>query len=220
MTQQRLKRSKTRSSPRPARPSKAGRVRAKRPESFVVNDFVSLALSLRQPLATHNVPSEVRASLIEDVIFRFATFIDEKTGSGLHESINSVLGEYSEQLADVPEPIDFLVAEMEVVFLKGAKAEFNILRSHLDKPAALRLVIELALGVRDITEIRSRVDIELRFRRMVTRKGGIRAVRFKPARSNTSSWQEIPFNGSPHGNFEQSLAGLIACAEVVYRQCT
>lgn len=221
MTKQRLGRAKVRSSSKLERTREAGEVRSAIAacEAFDLEDFISLALSLRQPLATHNVPSEVRASLIEDVMFRFAVFVDERIGSDIHESIISALSERSEQLAAPPEPIDSLVAEVEIAFVKGRKAELNVLRSHLTGLSSLLLVIEIALGVRDVTEIRSRIDTERRFRELIARKGGIRAVKFKPPRtSDKSSWQEVRLNGSPYGNFEQSLAGLIACIRVVSAQ--
>lgn len=186
---------------------------------FGLEDFISLALSLRQPLIAHDVPSELRASLIEDVMFRFASFIDERTGSDFHESINAALSEYSEQLAASPEPVDSLLAEVEIVFVKGGKAELNVLRSHMARLASLRLVLEIALGVRQVTEIRSRIDAEDRFRQLMVKKGGIRAIRLKaPSTSGKSPWQEVRLNGSRYGDFEPSLAGLIACIRRVSTQ--
>lgn len=223
MTKQRLRRAKARSSSKPARARKTGADRSATAasEAFDLEDFISLALSLRQPLLTHNVPAEVRASLIEDVMFRFAAFIDERTGSDIHESINAALGEYSEQLAASPDPIDSLVAEVEIVFVKGSKAELNVLRSHLTGAASLRLVLEIALGVREVTEIHSRIDTERRFRQLMVQKGGIKAVRLKPpSASGKSPWQEVRPNGSSDGNFEQSLARLIACIKEVSAQWT
>ena len=65
---------------------------------FAPRDFAALALSLRQTVANHKVPPDLQASLIEDVVFHFAAFIDEKTGSDIHESIFSVLGNYANHL--------------------------------------------------------------------------------------------------------------------------
>lgn len=220
MTKQRLKRAKPRSTT-PRRTSKVAASHSANASrrAFDLEHFISLALSLRQPLATHNVPPELRASLIEDIIFRFATFVDERTGSDFHESINAALHEHAEQLAALPEPIDSLVAEVEIGFMKGRKAELNVLRSHLTGLASLRLVLEIALGVREVTEIRSRIDTEQRFRKLMLQRNGIKAVRFKPpSASNKSPWQEVPLNGSSFGNFAQSLAGLIACIEAVSAQ--
>ncbi len=218
MTKQR--RATVRSSSKPTRIQKAGSVPSATAmrEAVDLDDFVTLAFSLRQPLETYNVPPQVRASLIEDVVFRFAAFIDEKIGSDMHESIGAVLSEHAEQLAAVPEPADSLVAEVEIIFVKGGKAELNVLRSHLTGLASLLLVLEIALGVRDVTEIRSRIDTQRRFRDLMLQKGGIKAVRFKStSTSDKSPWQAVRLSGSSYGNFEQSLSGLTDCIKAVCR---
>lgn len=185
------------------------------PKAFAPKDFVSLALSLRRTVANHKVPPDLQASLIEDVIFHFATFIDEKTGSDIHESIFTVLRKCAKQLGEVPVPSDSLVAEVEITFLKGRKAELNVLRSSIAKPALLRLIVEIALGVRDTTEIKARIDTTRRFADLLKKKGGVRAVRFNLANATGKpSWQEVELHGS-HGNFEQSLEGLLTCIGAV-----
>jgi hypothetical protein len=183
---------------------------------FAPKDFGLLALSLRQTVANHKVPPDLQASLIEDVVFHFAAFIDERTGSDIHESIFSVLRKHAKQLGETPAPADSLLAEVQITFLKGRKAELNVLRSSIAKPALLRLVVEIALGVRDTTEIKARVDTDRRFADLMKKKGGVNAVRFRLANAaDNASWQEVKLRRSPHGNFEQSLKGLLACIRAV-----
>jgi hypothetical protein len=186
---------------------------------FAPKDFAPLALSLRQTVANHKVPPDLQASLIEDVIFHFAAFIDEKTGSDIHESIFSVLRKHAKQLSKAPAPSDSLLAEVQITFFKGRKAELNVLRSSIAKPALLRLIVEIALGVRDITEIKARVDTDRRFANLMKKRGGVKAVRFNLANAiGKASWQEVELHGSPYGNFEQSVKGLLACVRAVVTQ--
>jgi hypothetical protein len=187
------------------------------PKPFAAKDFASLALSLRQTVANHKVPSDMQASLIEDVIFHFAVFVDERTGSDIHESIFTVLRKYAKQLGEAPVPSDLLLAEVEVIFLKGRKAEFNVLRSSMEKSELLRLIVEIALGVRDTTEIKARIDTARRFAELLEKKGGIKAVRIKSANARgKSAWQEVKLDGS-QGVFEQSLKGILTCIRTVLR---
>jgi hypothetical protein len=183
---------------------------------FAPKDFASLALSLRKTVANHKVPPDLQASLIEDVVFHFAAFIDERTGSDIHESIFSVLRKYAKQLGEAPAPSDSLLAEVQITFLKGRNVELNVLRSSIAKPALLRLILEIALGVRDTTEIKARVDTDRRFADLMKKKGGVSAVRFRLANAaDNASWREVKLQGSPHGNFEQSVKGLLACIRAV-----
>lgn len=187
-----------------------------KPGSISAKDLVELALSLRQTVELHKVPQDLRASLIEDVIFRFAVLLDEKTGSDVHESISGVLSRYARQLGETPAPPDSLLAEVEVTFLKGRKAELNVLRSSIAKPKLLRLVLETALGVRDFTEIKARIDVERRFAELMKKKGGIRTVRFKMAvGGGRRTWQEVILARSPFGSSEHTVDGLLACIRTV-----
>src|SRR5688572_13077678 len=196
---------------RRSRGAKLNRKASGKPKPFVPKDFASLALSLRQTVANHNVPADMQASLIEDVIFHFAVFIDEKTGSDIHESIFSILNKYARQLGEAPVPTDSLLAEVEITFLKGRKAELNVLRSSIDEPANLRLIVEIALGVRDTTEIEARVDTERRFADLLKKKRGIKAVRFNLTNATgVPPRHEVKLEGS-HRSFEQSLPGLLTC---------
>src|SRR5688572_72239 len=190
-------------------------------KAFAPRDFASLALSLRQTVANHKVPPDLQASLIEDVVFHFAAFIDERTGSDIHESIFSVLRKCAKQLGETPAPSDSLLAEVEITFLKGRKVELNVLRSSIAKPALLRLTVEIALGVRDTTEIKARVDTDRRFEDLMEKRGGVNAVRFRLANAaDNASWQEVKLRRSPRGNFEQSVKGLLACIRAVVTKST
>jgi len=190
-------------------------------KAFAPRDFASLALSLRQTVANHKVPPDLQASVIEDVVFHFAAFIDERTGSDIHESIFSVLRKCAKQLGETPAPSDSLLAEVEITFLKGRKVELNVLRSSIAKPALLRLTVEIALGVRDTTEIKARVDTDRRFEDLMEKRGGVNAVRFRLANAaDNASWQEVKLRRSPRGNFEQSVKGLLACIRAVVTKST
>jgi hypothetical protein len=187
-----------------------------KPGSISAKDLAELGLSLRQTVELHKVPQNLRASLIEDVIFRFAVLLDERTGSDIHESISGVLSRYARQLGETPAPPDTLLAEVEVTFLKGRKAELNVLRSSIAKPKLLRLVLETALGVRDFTEIKARIDVERRFGELLKKKGHVRAVRFKMASGGgRRRWQEVKLARSSFGRFEQTVDGLLACIRTV-----
>jgi hypothetical protein len=204
-----------------ARAAQLNRQASDMTKPFAPEDFASLALSLRQTIANHKVPLDQQASLIEDVVFHFAAFIDEKTGSDIHESIFAVLRKYAKQLGETPVPSDSLLAEVQITFLKGRKAELNVLRSSIEKPALLRLIVEIALGVRDTTEIKARVDTDRRFADLMEKKRGVNAVRFRLANSaDNASWQEVKLRRSPHGNFEQSVKGLSACIRAVVTKST
>jgi len=186
------------------------------PGSFGPKDFASLALSLRHTVANHRVPPELRASLIEDVVFHVAVFIDEKTGSDFHESIFAVLRKHARQLDKAPAPSDPLLAEVEIIFRKGRKAELNVLRSCLAKPANLRLNLEIALGVRDVTDIKARVDTEQRFTGVWKTKGGIKAVRIRKADvTGKSTWREVELPRSVAGRLSVKALMELIMAEVI-----
>jgi hypothetical protein len=188
---------------------------------FAPKDFASLALSLRQTVADHKVPPDLQASLIEDVVFHFAAFIDERTGSDIHESIFAVLRKCAKELGETPVPSDSLLAEVQITFLKGRRAELNVLHSSIAKPALLRLNVEIALGVRDATEVNARVDTDRRFADLMEKKGGVNAVRFRLANAaDSASWQEVKLQRSPHGTFEHSVKGLLACIRAVVTKST
>lgn len=204
-----------------ARAAPLNRQASEMAKPFAPRDFAALALSLRQTVANHKVPPDLQASLIEDVVFHFAAFIDEKTGSDIHESIFSVLGKYAKQLGETPAPSDTLLAEVQITFLKGRKVALNVLRSSIAKPSLLRLIVEIALGVRDTTEIKARVDTGRRFADLMKKKGGVNTVRIRLANAaGNASWQEIKLQRSPHGHFEQSVEGLLACIRAVVTKST
>jgi hypothetical protein len=189
------------------------------PKRFTPKDFVALALSLRRTVVNHRVPPKLRASLIEDIVFRFAVFVDEKTGGSHHETISGLLAEHVKDLGALPTPEDYLVAELRITFLKGRGVELNVLRSSLLKPALLRLNLEVALGVRDIDEIKARIDTEARYAGLVKKKGGVKRLEFTAALAGAHpARQAVRLQGSRYGNFDQSLSGLVACIEAVAAQ--
>lgn len=160
-------------------------------------------------MATHDVPANRRASLIEDVVFHVAVLVDEKTGSEFHESIFSALAKRAKELGEDAEPVDALVAEVEVLFGKGRKAELVIARSGLERPALLRQVLEVAIGIRDVSEIKSRIDTGARFAELLKKKGGLKSVRYKPVGPGRRSWCDVRLRRAKTGRAEPTLDGLL-----------
>jgi hypothetical protein len=185
-------------------------------KNIKIEELEELAWSLKPILDTHNVPSELHYSIISDVIFQFANFIDERTGSSFHERIDGLIDKHFDKLSSQRQPDDWLIAELEILFGKGKKVEMNILRSHLSNRRHLMLDLEMALGVRDIDEIGKKIDTGAKFTTLMRRKNGIEALRFKPIRSEI--WLSIPLNGSEHGDYEQSLSGILKCINRVAKQ--
>lgn len=184
-----------------------------------LDDFLDLALRLRETAVTHHVPSEHRASLIEDSVFQFAAFLDERLGSSFHESIFGLLEDHAEALAREPDPVSPLLAQLEITFGKGRKKEANILRGHLREEQFLREVVEFALGLRSLDEIDAEIDSDARFTRLMATKNGIRSLRFNSAANiGSPSWLEVLLEGSEYGTFDQSLEGLCSCISRVTRQ--
>lgn len=184
-----------------------------------IDDFLPLALSLRETVAVHKVPVENRASLIGDAVFQFATFLDERLGSNFHESIFGLLEGHAEALGQEPNDRAPLIAQMEITFRKGRKKEFNILRGYLQKDQYLREALEFALGVRGLDEREAKIDSDGRFAQLMKIKSGIKTLRFNSlANIESPSWIEVPLEDSEYGTFEQSLAGLCKCISRVIRQ--
>jgi hypothetical protein len=172
---------------------------------FVPADFLQLALALRETAVAHNVPADSRVSLIEDVVFQFASFLDERLGSSLHEEIYGLLEQHAEALSQPPRPLDFLVAEVEVVFGKGRRRCINILSGYLQEPRFLRENIEFALGLRSLDELDTEIDSDARFGQLMAKKAGIEMLRFNAGVNiGAPSWVDVPFR-------ESSLDGLCEC---------
>ena len=112
------------------------------------NDLARFALALREDFETHDLPMEIRYSLASAISFRIAALIDEKTGSTLHEGIDLVLDKYIDEFSKSPESPDHLVGELEIIFNKGKKVELNILKSQIELPDELRIIIEVVFGLR------------------------------------------------------------------------
>lgn len=179
-------------------------------------DFYQLALALKPTLVTHGVPVELHYSLISDIMFEFANFVDEKSGSSFHEGLFALLAEHAEELSSDIKRTDWLVAELEVLFGKGKKVETNIHKSYLENREYLKLHMEISLGARDISEIDKNIDADARFAALLKKKNGIRALRFKAARSG--AWLEVPLNGTGSGDYNQSVDGICGCIIAVTKQ--
>ena len=140
-------------------------------------DFEVLAASMREMLELHEVPEDRRASLLADLLFGVAAFLDERTGSNHHEG----MFELTDALLDGGQQGGQAAAagcEAEIVFGKGRKVELNLLPGHRDNPAHLRFDLEIALGLRAISEIDADIDADARFQALLERRQGIRELRF------------------------------------------
>ena len=183
-----------------------------------LEDFGELAMSLKPSLLTHGIPDELHYSLLSDVVFQCAAFIDEKTGSSFHEGIDALLDEYIEALSgDISS--DYMVAEIQIVFGKGRKVETNVLKSHLENKENIVLDFEMALGIRDIDEIDAKIDADARFAALMKKKNGIKSLDFKAAKDfENDNWYSIPLQGSEFGDFEQSIDGILKLVSKVTKQ--
>lgn len=173
--------------------------------------LVELASALGTIGARHGVSEDARFAFVSDAMFEVAVSFDRVLGGSVHESILTLLEDHRAALSVEPPPADRLVAEVEVRFQKGKKAELNVLASHLDAEKQLRLVVEVALGVRSVEELRARVDVEERFARRSADRGGVTALRFKRAGRGGARWGAVPLRGSPYGDFDDSVAGVLRC---------
>ena len=188
---------------------------------IVLEDFLRLALRLRDTAVTHNVSEEHRASLIGDVVFQFASFLDERQGSSFHESIYGLLEDHEDALSQEPKPAKAFIAQLEITFGKGRKKEVNILSGNLKNMQFLQETVEFTLGLRSLDELYSKIDSEARFTQLMSKKNGIKELRFNSAESiDTPSWIVVPLEGSQYGTFEQSLSGLCKCIFRVVKRWT
>ena len=183
-----------------------------------IADFEDLALALKPSLDTHGVPKELHYSIISDALFSFASFLDEKSGTNFHEDIFAVLDNYVEKLGESAIG-DFLVAEIDIVFEKGRKAEVNLLKSHLDNNESLQFALEIELELRDLDEIDEEIDADSRFIKLIKKKKGIKLLKFNSAEDlENENWFDVSLKGSEFGRFEQSLSGLKKCIREVANQ--
>ena len=179
---------------------------------LVSKDFLQLALALREIAEAHNVPAESRVSLIEDVVFQFASFLDERLGSSLHGEIYAILEQHEDVLSQQPRPLDVLVAEVEIVFGKGRKRGIHILSGYLQEPRFLREGIEVSLGLRRLDELDCDIDSDVRFGQLLAKKNGIEMLRINAvANVDAPSWVDVPHR-------ESSLDGLCECVRRVISQ--
>ena len=175
---------------------------------FKITDFENLAVNIRSSLVKHEIPDELHYSIISDVLFDFAAYIDEKTNDNLHEVIDSYLEDHTEKILS-DEQEDYLLADIEIIFEKGRKIKTNVLFSCLKNKEYGKLVLEVAVGVRDISELDKDVDIDSRFEKLMKKKEGVVSVNFQPLKDlDTKNWLSIPLVGSEYGDFEQSIDGI------------
>lgn len=173
------------------------------------NDLARFALALREDFETHDLPMEIRYSLASAISFRIAALIDEKTGSTLHEGIDLVLDKYIDEFSKSPESPDHLVGELEIIFNKGKKVELNILKSQIELPDELRIIIEVVFGLRSTDALESEIDTRHGLSNFLRRKDGIKALRFNQAANvDRPKWINVPLPDPLSEEVYGSVAGL------------
>ena len=183
-----------------------------------LSDFGAIAMSIKPILALHEVPEEHHYSIVSDVIFEFANFLDTKTGSTFHEGVYSLLDDYVEKLSQPVPMHDYLVASVKINFGKRS-FEANILKSQLGNKEHLMFDLEVDLGVRGLREIDAVIDADKRFSERATKLGGIESIDFTPAQgTDDESCLSVPMSGSKYGEFEENLSGLAECIRKVAKQ--
>jgi len=182
-----------------------------------LTDFGELALELKPTLETHGVPEKFHYSLISDVLFTFANFLDEKNGTDFHEQIYPLMDELAEKLS-APQLGDFQVAEVIFEFEKGRKV-MNLLKSQLDHPEILQFDLEFNLGLRGLDEIDNEIDADARFLKLLKTKRRVKSLKFNSAKNYTNEdWISVSLEESEYGSFEQSLSGIQQCIREVVKQ--
>lgn len=174
-------------------------------------EFAELAFSLKPILDLHGVPSALHYSLVSDVIFQFATFLDDRCGSNLHEDVFAVLDVHSEALCEESPSADSRIAEVRISFAQGRKVEMNLLGSHLENDRShLMLDLEMALGLRGVHEIESKdIDIDARLAKVLQKKGGIASVDIRRSgAAGRKAWSSVPLRGADQGEPGQTVDWL------------
>ena len=168
-----------------------------------LQDFTEIAFAIKPILETHDVPEEYHYSIISDIVFEFANFVDTKTETSFHESIYALLEEHAENLSTAGAG-RVLITELELAFGNGDVLEANVPDTQLDDEAQLRLHLEFTLTIRDLDEIDEEIDAERRFKKLLSDKNGIRKLRILPGKEpDASAWVSVD-------EFDESMDGLIA----------
>lgn len=150
-------------------------------------DFEALAATLQDTLKINGVAEESRPSLLADLLFGFAAFLDDRFGSNHHESIFALSDAILAGELDAA-PQDGLACELKIHFHKGRQAALNLLASHRSNRAHLLFDLEMALGIRKLTEINAAIDSEARYQALLDSREGIRLFE---VRSLDDTWRPM-----------------------------
>ena len=173
-------------------------------KNIELQDFTEIAFAIKPILEAHDVPEEYHYSIISDIVFEFANLLDTKTETSFHESIYALLEEHAEKLSTAG-PGRIRITEVELVVGNGDVLEANVPDTQFDDEAQLRLHLEFTLTIRDLDEIDEEIDVERRFRNLVSDKKGIRKLRILPGKEpDASAWVSVD-------EFDESMDGLVAC---------
>ncbi len=177
-------------------------------KNIELQDFTEIAFTIKPILETHDVPEEYHYSIISDIVFEFAHLLDTKTETSFHESIYGLLEEHAEKLSTAG-PGRIPITELGIEFGNGDVLEANVPDTQFDDEAQLRLHLEFTLTIRDLDEIDEEIDVERRFKDLVSGKKGIRKLRILPGKEpDASAWVSVD-------EFDESMDGMIACLRKV-----
>lgn len=157
--------------------------------TIALHDFLQLAAALKPTLEAHEVPVDQRDSLLSDIVFHCASFIDEKTGSSFHESIDDLLADDDEATGEFT---DRLIAELEIRLGSNRRIRVNLMHSMLSNTEALRSQIEMALGLRGIHELDAKVDIDARLADLLRKRRGIAELQVRCLDPLTGKRASVP----------------------------
>ena len=184
------------------------------------DDFIELATQIKTSLDAHNVPVQEHASLITQVVFNFAVFLDKKLNTNHHEFIETKLDEYLFEI--VEDSPNTLIASVNLVFGKGRKRDFEIRKGNLLHRESIISLMEFATGIRKLTEVDSEVDpliLTERFEKMLEIREGLLEIEFQPDEDwGTNKWLTLPFHENQFGKFKCTIDGVTDCIYKVTEQ--
>lgn len=172
-------------------------------------DFEALAANLQDTLRINGVAEESQPSLLADLLFGFAAFLDERLGSNHHESIFALADAIlSGEIAS--EAQDNLSGELKIHFHKGRKAALNLLAAHRSNRAHLLFDLQMALGIRTLAEINSEIDSEARFLALLDSRQGIRLFEVRGFGDTVSdTWRTVEPPTSKPGSLDELAQMLL-----------
>jgi hypothetical protein len=185
---------------------------------FNIEDFEDLIKNIKVSLDTHGIDEDQHYSLLSEILFNVTAFIDERANTSLHEVADSFIDDCYEKIQSNLNR-DYLLADVNIFFGNGNKVETNVLKSNIENKEYYMLELEVALELRDISEIDKVVDIEGRLNKLLRNKKGIVKVDFQPLKDlGSENWISVPLTGSSHGDFSENIEGLFELIKSVAKK--